>query len=154
MFPTRIMNVLGKYLTPILLVVIGLLSLLAIINAEQSPVASKGAFVQQPTLNGVLEGYFTLDVLGALIFSVVVVNQFKAHGMTGKRQLTIRVLQAVLIAATLLGAVYMALAWMGATTPSSETIHNGTSILTYQSTRVFLACMDIICLHSSCCLRV
>lgn len=137
MFPTRIMNVLGKYLTPILLVVIGLLCLLAIINAEQSPVASKGAFVQQPILNGVLEGYFTLDVLGALIFSVVVVNQFKAHGVTGKRQLTIRVLQAALIAATLLGAVYMALAWMGATTPSSETIHNGTSILTYQSTRVF-----------------
>ncbi|MEB7825631.1 branched-chain amino acid transport system II carrier protein [Staphylococcus chromogenes] len=137
LFPTRIMDILGKYLTPILLIIIGVLCVLAIVNAHHAPGLAQGKFASQPILNGVLEGYYTMDVLAALIFSVVVVNQFKGQGMTSARQVTLRVLQAAVIAAVLLGTVYMALAWMGAVTPSSHTIKNGTAILTLQSTQVF-----------------
>lgn len=137
LFPTRIMDILGKYLTPILLIIIGILCVLAIVNAHHAPGLAQGKFASQPVLNGVLEGYYTMDVLAALIFSVVVVNQFKGQGMTSARQVTLRVLQAAVIAAVLLGTVYMALAWMGAVTPSSHTIKNGTAILTLQSTQVF-----------------
>ncbi|WP_105986888.1 branched-chain amino acid transport system II carrier protein [Staphylococcus chromogenes] len=137
LFPTRIMDILGKYLTPILLIIIGVLCVLAIVNAHHAPGLAQGKFASQPVLNGVLEGYYTMDVLAALIFSVVVVNQFKGQGMTSARQVTLRVLQAAVIAAVLLGTVYMALAWMGAVTPSSHMIKNGTAILTLQSTQVF-----------------
>lgn len=137
LFPTRIMDILGKYLTPLLLIIIGVLCVLAIVNAHHAPGLAQGKFASQPVLNGVLEGYYTMDVLAALIFSVVVVNQFKGQGMTSARQVTLRVLQAAVIAAVLLGTVYMALAWMGAVTPSSHTIKNGTAILTLQSTQVF-----------------
>lgn len=157
MFPTRIMDILGKYLTPILLVIIGLLCVLAIVNAHHAPGPAQGKFARQPILNGVLEGYYTMDVLAALIFSVVVVNQFKGQGTTSARQVTFRVLQAAMIAAILLGTVYMALAWMGAMTPSSDTIKNGTTILTLQSTQVFgmfgyylFACIVVLACLTTC----
>lgn len=137
LYPTRIMDILGKYLTPILLFIIGLLCVLAIVNTHHAPGRAQGKFASQPVLNGVLEGYYTMDVLAALIFSVVIVNQFKGQGITSSRHITLRVLQAAMIAAVLLATVYMALAWMGAITPSSHTIKNGTAILTLQSTQVF-----------------
>ncbi|MBU8589146.1 branched-chain amino acid transport system II carrier protein [Priestia megaterium] len=112
--PTKIVDIVGKILTPIKLTFIGILVLIAFIN----PI---GAF-QPPTeeykshifFKGFQNGYLTMDTLAAFVFAIIIVNALKARGITTKRQIMITCSKATAIAAILLAIMYTALAYMGA----------------------------------------
>src|SRR5699024_610734 len=110
LYPNRIIDNLGKYLTPILICIIAILCVLVIINPEGSIGQSNGDYATTPLVSGILEGYFTMDLVAALAFSVVIVQSFKMHGITNQKTLVINVIKAGFISAILLLIIYFALA--------------------------------------------
>ncbi|MDG0842236.1 branched-chain amino acid transport system II carrier protein [Staphylococcus equorum] len=136
LYPNRIIDNLGKYLTPILILIIAILCILVIINPEGSIGQASGDYAQTPLVSGILEGYFTMDLVAALAFSVVIVQSFKMNGITDQKTLVKNVIKAGLISAILLLVIYFALAYVGATTTQAG-FKDGTGILTFNSLRVF-----------------
>ncbi|RIP34720.1 branched-chain amino acid transport system II carrier protein [Staphylococcus gallinarum] len=136
LYPSRIIDNLGKYLTPILIIIIAILCILVIFNPEGSIGQATGDYAKTPVVSGILQGYFTMDLVAALAFSVVIVQMFKIHGIEDHRTLVKNVIKAGLISAILLLLIYFALAYVGATT-SHAGFKDGTGILTFNSLRVF-----------------
>src|SRR5699024_3060193 len=83
--------------------------ILVIINPEGSIGESGGDFAQTPLISGVLEGYFTMDLVAALAFSVVIVQSFKLNGVNNQKLLVKNVVKAGFISAILLLIIYFAL---------------------------------------------
>ena len=112
--PTKIVDVVGKILTPIKITFIGLLILVAVIKpigSFQNPLTT---YQHNAFFNGFQEGYLTLDALGAFVFGIIIISAIKEKGVTSKKQLLIICSKAALIAASLLAVTYSALAFMGA----------------------------------------
>lgn len=87
LYPSRIIDNLGKYLTPILIIIIAILCILVIFNPEGSIGQATGDYAKTPVVSGILQGYFTMDLVAALAFSVVIVQMFKMHGIEDHRTL-------------------------------------------------------------------
>ncbi|WP_437272016.1 branched-chain amino acid transport system II carrier protein [Staphylococcus succinus] len=136
LYPSRIIDNLGKYLTPILIIIIAVLCILVIINPDGSIGHANGEYAKTPIVSGILQGYFTMDLVAALAFSVVIVQMFKLSGVNDHKTLVKNVIKSGFISAILLLIIYFALAYVGATT-SHAGLQDGTGILTYNALRVF-----------------
>ena len=66
--PSKIVDNLGKLLTPLLLLMVALLSIAVIFNPESALSAPKDKYITHPFISGSLEGYFTMDLVAALAF--------------------------------------------------------------------------------------
>jgi LIVCS family branched-chain amino acid:cation transporter len=111
-----VVDILGKYLTPVLFA--GLLLLIAAgVIHPAGPVAPVPAVGDRVILEGIISGYQTLDMMGALVFGLIVVNALKARGYTGDRRKYLSVALATVIAGLLLLIVYSGLCYLGATAP-------------------------------------
>ncbi|UXV42873.1 branched-chain amino acid transport system II carrier protein [Staphylococcus simulans] len=136
LYPTKIVDNLGKILTPALLLIIGALCIAAIINPEGKVGQPHDKYSETPFISGILEGYYTMDLVAALAFSVVIVQSFKLAGISDSKKIVRNVILSGLISALLLTVIYFSLAYLGITT-SKPGFDNGASILTYNSVRLF-----------------
>ncbi|PTJ91143.1 branched-chain amino acid transport system II carrier protein [Staphylococcus simulans] len=136
LYPTKIVDNLGKILTPALLLIIGALCIAAIINPEGKVGQPHDKYAETPFISGILEGYYTMDLVAALAFSVVIVQSFKLAGISDSKKIVRNVILSGLISALLLTVIYFSLAYLGITT-SKPGFDNGASILTYNSVRLF-----------------
>ncbi|GEP79257.1 branched-chain amino acid transport system II carrier protein [Staphylococcus carnosus] len=143
LYPNRMVDNLGKVLTPALLLVIGALCIAAIIHPEGKVGEPHGKYAEAPLVSGILEGYYTMDLVAALAFSVVIVQSFKLAGISDSKKIVKNVILAGLISAVLLTIIYFSLAYLGITT-SKPGFENGASILTYNSVRLFGAFGNIL----------
>ncbi|WP_425531939.1 branched-chain amino acid transport system II carrier protein [Bacillus glycinifermentans] len=112
--PAKIVDVVGKVLTPIKLTFIGILVIVAIFNPIGSFQSPSKEYATHAFFKGFQEGYLTLDALVAFVFGIIIVNAIKEKGTTDKKQVLAVCVKAALIAATLLAFLYSALAYMGA----------------------------------------
>lgn len=143
LYPNRIVDNLGKYLTPILIIMILVLCILVFIHPEGSIGSPRGEYTNAPVVSGILKGYFTMDLVAALAFSVVIAQTFKLNGITDRKKLIPAVAKSGFISAILLALIYFSLAYLGATTSHSG-FKNGTDILTYNTLRVFGAYGNLV----------
>ncbi|MCG3399236.1 branched-chain amino acid transport system II carrier protein [Staphylococcus massiliensis] len=141
--PSKIVDNLGKILTPLLLFDVSLLCISVIFKPEAAPSDAHDKYASNPFVAGGLEGYFTMDLVAALAFSVVIVNGFKVAGITERRSILKNVVLSGLISSLLLVIIYFALAYVGASTGSGD-FKDGTDLLTYNSLRVFGRFGDVI----------
>lgn len=110
--PTKVMDIIGKFLTPILLLALGLLIIKGILSpiSELSNNSSNGLFV-----NGITQGYQTMDALGIGGVTALIITSFSSKGYTDKKENISMVLKSALIAGCGLIIVYGGLAYLGAT---------------------------------------
>lgn len=80
--PGKILTWIGKILTPLFLVSLGLLAVTAILNpmGDYKTVTPEAAYVNGAFFRGFLEGYNTMDALAGLAFGIVVVNAIRGLG--------------------------------------------------------------------------
>jgi LIVCS family branched-chain amino acid:cation transporter len=111
---TAIVEVLGKYLTPLLLA--GLLALIAagVVNPA-GQIATAGAGKGDVGLQGIIAGYETMDMIAALFFGLIVLNSLKAKNSANGGQGFASAGLAAFVAGALLFAVYGGLCYLGAT---------------------------------------
>ncbi|MFS0559549.1 branched-chain amino acid transport system II carrier protein [Terribacillus sp. 179-K 1B1 HS] len=136
--PSKIIDVIGKFLTPIKLTFIGLLVIVAIafpIGKFQSP---QSDYTTAAFFKGFQEGYLTLDVLVACVFGIIIVNALKDKGITNKGSIMKVCLLATGLAAVVLVVIYTALSFMGASSVSElGYLSNGAEILARVSDHYF-----------------
>ena len=116
---SAVVDIVGKVLTPLLLV--GLFAI--IIKGIVTPLGEIAALPQigNVTVTGIKAGYQTMDALAALPFGIIILQSVTAKGYKqGKSQLRV-VGGAALLAGVLLLAVYMGLAYLGATVSTQYT---------------------------------
>ncbi|MDO7485047.1 branched-chain amino acid transport system II carrier protein [Peribacillus frigoritolerans] len=136
--PSKMLDIVGKILTPLLLIFIGILIVVAIINPMgeiQSPATD---YSDNSFFKGFKEGYLTMDTLAAFAFGIIVINAIKDKGITSRKEVLGFCLKAGIIAAALLVIVYTSLAYVGATSVEKlGLLGNGGDVLAQASNHFF-----------------
>lgn len=128
--PTKIIDVVGKFLTPIKLTFIGLLVVIAIVHPIGKLQEPFKGYSTNVFFKGFQEGYLTMDALVAFVFGIIIVNAIKGKGVTTKKQLMIICGKSTAIAASLLAIIYSALSYMGASSVEKlGRLDNGAEVL-------------------------
>ncbi|WP_066633910.1 branched-chain amino acid transport system II carrier protein [Desulfolucanica intricata] len=126
--PSEITDNLGKLLTPLMVIFLGIL----IFKGVTAPIGTMGAGqYAAPLARGFLEGYNTMDALASVIFGLVIVNAVKAKGVTNNSEIARVTILAGVIAAIGLSSIYTGLTYVGATTGATFTGDNPGQMLTY-----------------------
>ena len=116
---SAVVDIVGKVLTPLLL--LGLFAI--IVRGIVTPLGEIAALPQiaNVAVTGIKAGYQTMDALAALPFGIIVLQSVTAKGYdSGKKQFRV-VSGAAVLAGVLLLAVYMGLAYLGATVSAQYT---------------------------------
>ena len=136
--PTKLVDRIGKILTPLLLLVIGLLTIKSIISPMGEIGVSHDAYAKSPFFESFLQGYLTMDVLASLVFGIVVIHALRDKGVKDTKVLVRATIFAGVIAAIGLSLVYISLSYIGATSVDAIGIQdNGGSILALSSSVLF-----------------
>lgn len=128
MHRTRVVDIIGKYMTPILLVSLAAL----VIRGAVAPIGRiTGGTDPITTANeGFLAGYQTMDVLGALAFTLIVIRDVRTKGYNTHKSSMAIVLRASMVTFAGLFLVYGGLCYLGATASSLDLgSFNQTSLL-------------------------
>lgn len=129
--PGRLVDRVGKVITPVLisaLIVLGGAALFAPAGEVGQP---SGDYASTPLVQGFLQGYLTMDALGALVFGIVIATAIRDRGVTDAGLVTRYSMIAGVIAAIALSLVYLSLFYLGATSHElAAGAENGGQILT------------------------
>ncbi|PRR79713.1 branched-chain amino acid transport system II carrier protein [Clostridium vincentii] len=163
--PDKLIDRLGKILTPCLLTLI----LIVVIGCLISPVGKYGVplndYAAQPLIKGFLDGYLTMDTIAALNFGIIISINIRAKGIQEEKSIVKETIKAGLIAGFVLLIVYISLAHVGAlsggtftnSTNGAQSLTNIVSALYGKSGIIILAIIfAIACLNTcvgliSCC---
>ena len=111
---TAVVDIVGKILTPALLV--GLLVLIIVGVADPIGPVGERPLVDNVSATGIEAGYQTMDVLAAIVFGYIILKSAREKGHT-ERAAQFRVVSgASLVAGAGLLVVYLGLTYLGATT--------------------------------------
>ncbi|NOH96773.1 branched-chain amino acid transport system II carrier protein [Vibrio sp. 99-70-13A1] len=111
----KLIDVIGKVLTPVLFVGLVILAAAVFINPQGDILLAQGEYLTQPLTKGFLEGYNTMDTFGALMFGMLIVDAIRSKGITDRATTTKYLINAGCIAAAGLAFVYISLFYLGAT---------------------------------------
>lgn len=127
--PTGIVDRLGKYLTPALLVLLTVLIVLSVTGLKGEPPAASDDYADNPLAAGLIEGYMTMDSLAAMAFGIVVLNSLRQKGINYGPSLVRGVATSAIGAGVVLVAVYVGLGLVGQIFPGSENYTDGAALL-------------------------
>ncbi|MGL4899313.1 MAG: branched-chain amino acid transport system II carrier protein [Shewanella sp.] len=138
LFPGKLLDSVGKVLTPILLLLlIGLAVSVLFLPASEASVPV-GDYQHHPLTKGILEGYNTMDTLASLMFGMLIIDILRKKGIEQPSAQTKYLIRAALIAAAGLAFVYVSLFFLGATAGDiAKGAKNGGEILTNYVTHEF-----------------
>ncbi|OEC01666.1 branched-chain amino acid transporter II carrier protein [Lysinibacillus sphaericus] len=124
--PAKIMDYIGKVLTPAFLVVLFILIIISIVKPMghfQQPI---GDYIQSSFMTGFKEGYNTMDALASLAFGIVVINAIKNAGITDRKEIAKATWKSGIFAMALMTLIYGLITYMGASSIESVgTFDNG-----------------------------
>ncbi|QHJ95591.1 Branched-chain amino acid transport system 2 carrier protein [Bacillus subtilis] len=143
--PSKVVDRVGKILTPIKFTIILIIVLKAIFTPMGGLGAVTEAYKGTPVFKGFLEGYKTMDALASIVFGVVVVNAVKSKGVTQSKALAAACIKAGVIAALGLTFIYVSLAYLGATSTNAiGPVGEGAKILSASSHYLFGSLGNIV----------
>lgn len=135
--PSKLIDRIGKILTPSLLFLIIVLFVQSLLNPLGALGQPTGEYVDSAFFKGFIEGYLTMDTLGALVFGGIVVASIQGFGVSDRKQVATTTFRAGLIAVSLLGLVYFSLAYLGATSQGLGMMENGGEVLALAANVLF-----------------
>lgn len=133
LFPGKVADTLGKYLTPLLLALIAILAVLGFMKLNGEPAAATGEYANSPLTAGILEGYFTMDSIAAMAFAIIVVSSFNSHGVKERKTVVKYSSISAVLAGFFLLIVYLALGVMGTKMPDKGQYSDGAAVLSQAS---------------------
>ncbi|MCA0971120.1 branched-chain amino acid transport system II carrier protein [Halobacillus litoralis] len=127
--PSKLVDRVGQVLTPALFIAITGLVVGSFFLLNGQTIEPTEKYQTQPFISGFLEGYLTMDAIGALAFGIIVVTSFRDRGVKDQSQLTMKTLKAGSVTAVGLTSVYVALGWIGTKMATEGSYDNGSAIL-------------------------
>lgn len=115
--PSRILDWVGKYLTPVFLLLLSVLIFAVFLKpmGQANQYEAQGAYVQKAFFTGLLEGYNTMDALASLAFAIVIISNIEKLGVRDSKRKAIETAKSGLVCVIGMGLIYTSLAYMGAT---------------------------------------
>ncbi|WP_153730717.1 branched-chain amino acid transport system II carrier protein [Sporosarcina obsidiansis] len=113
--PAKIVDRIGKYLSPLIIILLIGLIALTLINPMGTIQAPQKPYIEAPFFTGFLEGYNTMDALASLVFGIIVIKALHAMGITNKKQILTSTAKTGFVAAGFLAIIYLGIAYLGAT---------------------------------------
>ena len=135
--PSKIVYIVGKVLTPILLIAVFIIGLSAVIHPIGPLGEPVGDYNSIAFFKGMVEGYMAMDALAAGIFALIVIQNVEAMGIKKESNIVKYTMLAGLIAAIGLAVVYGILAYVGATSGPLGEFANGGQLLSAVSKHMF-----------------
>ncbi|WHY79430.1 branched-chain amino acid transport system II carrier protein [Neobacillus sp. WH10] len=127
--PSKLVDRFGKILTPSLLVLIMIVFIKALFTDLSSFKEATLSYKENPISQGFLDGYQTMDAIGALIYGIIFTNIFKSKKIT-KQSIQVKYLAIIgLICGLLLTICYFIIAYLGASASIPGKVDNGAIVL-------------------------
>lgn len=127
--PAKIMDIIGKYLTPAFLIFLFVLIGTSLFSPMGSFVEPAGTYIQEAFMTGFKEGYNTMDALASLAFGIIVIHAIKRTGITDKKEIAKATWKSGIFAMALMMVIYGLIAYMGASSVTTiGTFDNGGQI--------------------------
>ncbi|WP_288450583.1 branched-chain amino acid transport system II carrier protein [uncultured Pseudomonas sp.] len=114
LYPGRLLDTVGRFLGPLKILALAVLGGAALFWPAGGPATAAPDYASRALSQGFVNGYLTMDTLGALVFGIVIVNAIRARGVTAPQLLTRYTIIAGLIAGVGLVLVYLSLFQLGA----------------------------------------
>ena len=157
--PNKLIDRVGKMLTPALLVVLVILFLRTFWSPMGAVLAPMGVYLESPYAQGFQDGYQTMDLLATIAIGALVVNAVRYRGVTDTRTIGKACLTAGLITVFLMACVYGSLAYLGATSVTALGHSENGGQLLAEAVRIFfgaagnvlLALIIILACITTCC---
>ena len=111
--PGKLVNRIGRGLTPALLTLLALLFVCFLFRGETEVAAPQDSYAAAPLLKGFTEGYNTMDTIAALNFGLVISTTLGSFGLREKRDRMRYTILAGVLAGAILVLVYAMLSYMG-----------------------------------------
>ncbi|MBM7051232.1 branched-chain amino acid transport system II carrier protein [Rothia sp. ZJ1223] len=135
--PRGIVDRLGKYITPLLLVLLVAMIVLSFFKLGEGEVIPSETYAENPFATGFVEGYLTMDSLAGLAFGIIVLSAFKHKGLKSGPALVKGVSIAAVLACVLLGLVYVGLGTIGHRVEGGQDYSDG-AVLLAQSAQLIM----------------
>ena len=114
MNPSKILDSIGRILTPVFAIMIVMVIVAGALKyGGHSPQAASQAYQASAFGKGFLEGYNTLDALASVAFSVVAVVTLNQLGFKSKKEYISTIWVVGFVVTLLFGALYLGLAFLG-----------------------------------------
>ncbi|OEX92041.1 branched-chain amino acid transport system II carrier protein [Corynebacterium sp. BCW_4722] len=126
--PSSIMDTLGKFLVPSLVVLLIIMIAVSLTRWDAQPATPAEAYADGPFTTGLLEGYLTMDSIAALAFAIVVISNLRNKGYEGKEMVNGTIIAGV-GAGVMLGLIYLGLGGIGRVIPGGENFDSGAGLL-------------------------
>ncbi|WP_191485181.1 branched-chain amino acid transport system II carrier protein [Pseudomonas sp. FEN] len=113
LYPGRLLDTVGRFLAPLKIIALATLGIAAFVLPAGPIGTATPEYVAAPFSQGFINGYLTMDTLGALVFGIVIVNAIRSRGVDSPRLITRYAIMAGLIAGVGLALVYISLFRLG-----------------------------------------
>ena len=124
--PAKIMDYIGKYLTPAFLLFLFALILISVFSPMGGFVEPSLSYVNEAFMTGFKEGYNTMDALASLAFGIIVINAIKRLGITEKKDIAKATWKSGIFAMALMVVIYGLIMYMGGSSVTAiGTFENG-----------------------------
>ncbi len=111
--PGKLVDRIGRGLTPAMLVLLTLLFVCFVFRGETQVAQPQDSYAAAPLLKGFTEGYNTMDTIAALNFGLVISTTLTSFGLREKQDRMRYTVLAGLLAGMILALVYAMLSYMG-----------------------------------------
>ncbi|MFC6277390.1 branched-chain amino acid transport system II carrier protein [Psittacicella hinzii] len=137
LYGDKLVDTIGKYLSPALVIfIVALVVTYLVANNTEPSVQPTEAYAKAAFWKGAIDGYGTLDALASVIFGGIVISALRPNQATPMTVVRRNVIQAGFIACFLLGVIYFGLGYLGNNAVSAEK-HSGAALLTFAATKAF-----------------
>ncbi|UTV27594.1 branched-chain amino acid transport system II carrier protein [Photobacterium atrarenae] len=138
LYPGKLVDTLGKWLTPMLLLILVVMAGAAWWSPAGGVGAATGPYVSGALAEGLTQGYMTMDALGSIGFGWIIFRAIQSMGVSCPKATAKYTLIAALMYAVAMALVYISLAYIGATSAQGgQDYSNGGEILTAFTTARF-----------------
>ncbi|UTV29786.1 branched-chain amino acid transport system II carrier protein [Photobacterium atrarenae] len=129
--PGKLVDIIGKYMTPALIAMLSALVIAAIFEPQGTTTPARDGYQASPLTRGLLEGYMTLDAIAAVAFGWVIIQAIKAKGVEAPDQIRHYSYTIAGIYVVLMSGCYLAMGYLGATSSTiAANATNGGMLLT------------------------
>lgn len=131
--PSAIVDLIGRFLTPVLLVIL----LILIIKGILVPIGRiTNNRMPRVFTTAMIEGYQTMDALGAVCFGNIIVSSIRTRGYENRDEIIGVTLKSSLVAVIGLGIIYGGLMYLGTHTGHIAGDMEKTQLITMLATRI------------------
>ena len=139
--PEKLSKVLGRFMGPLLLVLIAVLFIACLVHGIGTPAKPMGDYSTNQIARGFLDGYQTMDLLAALYFGIVISANIRAQQVDDESQVQKETAYAGLGTGVLLIVIYGALSYVGVVSGAIASIDpakdTGATVLTNLTSSLF-----------------